>query len=644
MTARLLTILLSLSSVGMPLPYGEWPSARDVSRLHSGCVEGENSVHPQGGAYYLACANGALRQRRCGVGRLFSAHAGKCVNARAMHRESGAIQRLPLRDTAHLQHERRYLRSTASSGRGAQSSYKTRTKLPVNSKNGIHLKNTEEREKAVPNGNAFNGDLRYERFQGIRSRRQKMRISADRRRSDTERRMACVGCFRKLSAAEKVKSVMVTRSPERSPISTRFSMYTTGDNSPSSSSYISSPQYNRRIQASRSLSHTRSATPLKENRSSAVSPTVEPLRALPTSVTSRKALPSTSAPVNFKSTRKKCFRKAKLLSSINVAHTRTRSSSLPSERKREAPKQSVSASEPSTANLSNDAADVNALQKNITVMNKFLTTTASYKQNTHDNAEGVRSVAATMLETSAGPELKETTALDRPPSIGTVHMSFVERTPVVTEALLNGQNLAPPLTSGSNARTSGVGIVITESSVLRTQEDGRINSSKDLLGKVIVPEILRNATVKVQRHQDDGRMKPGTTPVAYTEVSPLQSSEDVTNTTGEETEKPREIKNRSSDSTSSQNEASMTGSTHHLIVMVASTWSMFHYRCIPLPDDVQVMLIWMTSAQPICYKCLELTNANKALKRKCTSVRNLHCLFKYLEKLHLRQCHTIPQV
>nr|XP_050042738.2 mucin-2-like [Dermacentor andersoni] len=392
-----------------------------------------------------------------------------------------------------------------------------------------------------------------------------MGISADRRRSDTARPMACVGCFRKLSAAEKVKSLMVTRSPERSPFSTRFSISTTGDNSPSSN-IISSTQDNRRIQASRSLSHTRSATPLKENRSSAVPPTVEPSRALPTSVTSRKALPSTSTPVNFKSTRKKCFRKAKLRSRIDGAQTRTRSNSLPSERKPEASQPSVSASELSTANLSNDAADVNALQKNITAMNKFFTTTAPYKQNTHDNAGGVRSVAATTLETSTGPELKETAALDKSPSIGTVHMSFVERTPVVTEALLNSQNFAPPLTSGINPRTSGVGIVITESSVLRTQEDGRRNSSKDLLEDVPVPEILRNATVKVHRHQDDGRTKTGTTPVAYTnkEVSLLQSSEDVTDTTGEkisgpeEAEKPKEIKNKSSDSPPSQNEASMT--------------------------------------------------------------------------------------
>ncbi|XP_049517129.1 mucin-5AC isoform X2 [Dermacentor silvarum] len=573
MTTRLLAILLSLSAVGMPLPYGKWPFARDISRLRSTCVEGENFVHPRGDAYYLTCTDGALRQRWCGVDRLFSTYARKCVNARTSHPESGTIQRLPSPGTVRLEHERRYLRSPTPSGRGAQSINKTRTKLIVNDNNAIYFKKTEKREKAVPDKNAFIEDFRYERLQDIRPRPQQLLIVADRRRSDMARSQACVGCFRKrvLPVAEKVKSPMVTRSSKRSSLSNKFSVSTrtTRGNSRSSISYISSPKYKRRIEPSRPLSYTRSPTPLKENRSLAVSPTVELLRTLPT-VRTRKVFPAASTPVNFKSTRKKCFRTTKFLSSIADVDKRTRSTSLPSQTKPEALKPRVSASEHSTANVGNDAADINAVQEDVAI-NHFITTTASYKQSTHDSAEDFRSVASPKVETSEGPERNKNTAQNRSGSIETVHMSLVENTPAVTHASLNGENLAPPSTSGSNPSTSSTRIVITESSVLITEEEGRINSSEDSLQEILVSENMRDAPLEVEQQQDDVRTKTdvsSTAIYAKTEAALQHSSEDVTNASGGETAgpeqalKPKEIEGSSGDSTSSQNEPSLTGLVH----------------------------------------------------------------------------------
>ncbi|KAL1414990.1 hypothetical protein MTO96_007039 [Rhipicephalus appendiculatus] len=108
MKTWLLSILLSLSVGGMP--YDERPSARVLSRLRSRCVEGQNFLHPRGGAYYMTCTSGTLRQRLCGVDRVFSVHARQCVDAQAGHHESGTVQVLSSSNINRLQDGRGYLK------------------------------------------------------------------------------------------------------------------------------------------------------------------------------------------------------------------------------------------------------------------------------------------------------------------------------------------------------------------------------------------------------------------------------------------------------------------------------------------------------------------------------------------------------
>nr|XP_037284870.1 flocculation protein FLO11-like isoform X2 [Rhipicephalus microplus] len=478
------------------MAYEEQTFGRILSRLRSRCDEGQNFLHPRGGAYYMACSSGALRQRLCGVGRIFSVHARQCVNAQAGNHDSGTAPVLSSSNNNHLQQDLDYLSSSIPPG--SEITSKKKKKYVVNENAIENFRQTEKMPKIIHDTQAFLRDHRQETPQATISIEKKMRASAG-GQSD----VSSLGCLQKLviPALKRLKPILVAASLQKSPIISGFRTSTSSArNNPRCSNSYASPQDKRRNKPLWPLSRTQYTAQKIENMNTETFISGEEVRAQASMTTRSSVFASTSAAVDSKSTIKKFSKTAKLPNSSTVSLPKLSSSTLLTKSRGEAVSSDAVLSHLSSDDLENITAHKHSDLQSSTAQNNFLTRTRSTKETVHVTTAH-RRTKAQISEVSA---TKKTFGAERSDSVAALKMSMVSKAPATKLDALIVEKLFPVSTACYADCGRVTNTLVTRASVLRPHHNPRVNTTQDSSKGAISENTKSKTTQKQLRHMETG--------------------------------------------------------------------------------------------------------------------------------------------